>query len=137
MQQTGNAGIIGTYQYNDLKENSYSIKINYGNLAVDYRKNEANNSGQIKNSSARNNEGISICGIYTLIITRIGFCNVTTNFTDINNFTNSSKLISNSIDYALSDNLKIGLLYFKHKEIANGAIRTDAKGVMSSLTIDF
>ena len=70
-------------------------------------------------------------------MTRIGFCNVNTNFTDINNFTNSSKLISNSIDYALSDNLKIGLLYFKHKEIANGAIRTNAKGVMSSITIDF
>ena len=136
-QQTGNAGIIGTNQYNDLEENSYSVKFNYGNLSIDYRKNEADNSGQIKNNSAGNDEGVSICGIYTLIITRIGFCNVNTNFTDINNCTNSSKLISNSIDYALSDNLKIGLLYFKHKEIANGAIRTDAKGVMSSLTIDF
>ena len=30
-QQTGNAGIIGTNQYNDLKENSYSVKFNYGN----------------------------------------------------------------------------------------------------------
>ena len=136
-QQTGNAGIIGTNQYNDLEENSYSIKFNYGNLSIDYRKNEADNSGQIKNNSAGNDEGISICGIYTLIMTRIGFCNVNTNFTDINNLTNSSKLISNSIDYALSDNLKIGLLYFKHEQTANGAIRTDAKGVMSSLTIDF
>ena len=36
-QQIGNAGIIGTYQYNDLKENSYSIK-SIGNLAIDYRK---------------------------------------------------------------------------------------------------
>ena len=118
-------------------ENSYSVKFNYGNLSIDYRKNEADNSGQIKNNSAGNDEGISVCGVYTLIITRIGFCNVNTNFTDINNFRNSSKLISNSIDYALSDNLKIGLLYFKHKQIANGAIRTDAKGVMSLVTIEF
>ena len=137
VQQTGNAGRIGTYQYNDLKENSYSIKINYGNLAVDYRKNEANNSGQIKNSTAGNNEGISICGIYTLIITRIGFCNVNTNFIDINNLTNSSKLISNSIDYALSDNLKIGFLYFKNEQTANGLNITEARGVMTSVAIEF
>ena len=43
-QQTGNSGIIGINQYSDLKENSYSVKFNYGNLAVDYRKNEAGNS---------------------------------------------------------------------------------------------
>ena len=61
-QQTGNAGIIGTNQYNDLEENSYSIKFNYGNVSIDYRKNEADNSGQIKNNSAGNDEGISICG---------------------------------------------------------------------------
>ena len=136
-QQTGNAGIIGTNQYNDLKENSYSVKFNYGNLAVDYRKNEAGNSGQIKNSSAGNDKGISICGIYTLIMTRIGFCNVNTSFTERNNLTNSFRLISNSIDYALSDNLRIGLLYFKNEQIANGKNITEAKGVMSSVTIEF
>ena len=135
--QTGNAGIIETYQYNDLKENSYSVKINFGNLAVDYRKNKSDNSGQINNSSAGNDEGPSICGIYTFTITRIGFCNVNTNFKDINSLTNSSKLISNSIDYALSDNLKIGLLYFKNEQKANGVNITEAKGVMSSLTIEF
>tara|TARA_X000000950_G_scaffold97951_1_gene123868 strand:- start:848 stop:1540 length:693 start_codon:yes stop_codon:yes gene_type:complete len=78
-QQTGNSGIIGTNQYNDLKENSYSVRVNYGNLAVDYRKNETGNSGQIKNSSAGNDEGISMCGIYTFTMTRIGFCNVNSN----------------------------------------------------------
>ena len=136
-QQTGNAGIVGTNQYNDLKENSYSVKFNYGNLAVDYRKNEAGNSGQIKNSSAGNDKGISICGIYTLIMTNIGFCNVNTSFTDRNNLTNSFRLISNSIDYALSDNLRVGLLYFKNEQMANGKNITEAKGVMSSVTIEF
>ena len=135
-QQTGNSGIIGINQYSDLKENSYSVRVNYGNLAVDYRKNEAGNSGQIKNSSA-GNDGISICTIYTLTITRIGLCKVNTSFTDINNFTNSSRLISNSIDYALSDNLRIGLVYFKNEQIANDANITEAKGIMSSITIEF
>tara|TARA_B100001121_G_C18629165_1_gene593418 strand:+ start:482 stop:1123 length:642 start_codon:yes stop_codon:yes gene_type:complete len=136
-QQTGNSGIIGINQYSDLKENSYSVRVNYGNLAVDYRKNEAGNSGQIKNSIAGNDEGISICTIYTLTITRIGLCKVNTSFTDINNFTNSSRLISNSIDYALSDNLRIGLVYFKNEQIANDANITEAKGIMSSITIEF
>ena len=109
---TFNSGIIGTNQYNDLKENSYSVRVNYGNLAVDYRKNETGNSGQIKNSSAGNDEGISMCGIYTFTMTGIGFCNVNSSFIDTNNLTNSSRLISNSIDYDFSDNLRIGLLYF-------------------------
>ena len=93
---------------------------------------------QIKNNIAGNDEGISICTIYTLTITRIGLCKVNTSFTDINNFTNSSRLISNSIDYALSDNLRIGLLYFaKNEQIANDANITEAKGIMSSITIEF
>ena len=31
--------------YNDLDETAYSAKITYGNFAIDYRKNEAGNSG--------------------------------------------------------------------------------------------
>ena len=44
-QQTGNAGQIAGNNYNDLDETAYSAKITYGNFAVDYRKNEAGNSG--------------------------------------------------------------------------------------------
>ena len=71
------------------------------------------------------------------MITRIGFCNVNTSFIDINNLTNYSRLISNSIDYALSDNLRIGLLYFKNELTANGANRTEAKDIISSVIIEF
>ena len=61
-QQTGNAGRVGGNNYNDLEETAYSAKITYGNFAADYRKNEADNSGLIKNGQDGNDEGTSICG---------------------------------------------------------------------------
>ena len=48
-QQTGNAGQVAGSNYNDLEESAYSAKITYGNFSMDYRKNEADNSGLIKN----------------------------------------------------------------------------------------
>ena len=64
-QQTGNAGQVNGNNYNDLEESAYSAKITYGNFAVDYRKNEADNSGLIKNGQDGNDEGTSICGMYS------------------------------------------------------------------------
>ena len=61
-QQTGNAGQVAGNNYNDLEETAYSAKITYGNFAADYRKNEADNSGYLKNGQDGNDEGTSICG---------------------------------------------------------------------------
>ena len=47
-QQNGNAGRIGTVDYNDLEENAYSVKVSYAGFEADYRKNEADNSGTAK-----------------------------------------------------------------------------------------
>ena len=41
--------------------------MNYGNLAADYRKNQSDNLGQIKNGSGGNDEGVSICEIILLL----------------------------------------------------------------------
>ena len=47
------AGQVAGSNYNDLDESAYSEKITYGNFAaVDYRKNEADNSGHNKNGKA-------------------------------------------------------------------------------------
>ena len=70
-------------------------------------------------------------------MTRISFCNINTNFIDINNLTNSFRLISNSVDYAIINNLRIGLLYFKNEQTANSVNTTEARGVMTSVTIEF
>ena len=136
-QQIGNAGIIGTNQYNDLEENNYSVRVNYGNLAIDYRKNEADNSGQIKNGNAGNDEGTSICGMYSFGSIRAGACSVETSFVDTSNQSNSSDLVTYSADYALGGGVTIGLLYFDHEQTANGVTRTDADGVMSMIAIGF
>ena len=65
-QQTGNAGQVAGNNYNDLEESAYSAKVTYGNFSMDYRKNEADNSGLIKNGQDGNDEGTSICAQYIL-----------------------------------------------------------------------
>ena len=136
-QQTGNAGQVSGSNYNDLEESAYSAKITYGNFAVDYRKNEADNSGLIKNGQDGNDEGTSICGMYSFESMRIGACSVETSYTDTSNLSNSSEMITYSADYSLGGGVTIGLLYFDHEQTANSQIRTDADGVMSMISLGF
>ena len=136
-QQTGNAGQVSGSNYNDLEESAYSAKITYGNFAVDYRKNEADNSGLIKNGQDGNDEGTSICGMYSFESMRVGACSVETSYTDTNNLSNSSEMITYSADYSLGGGVTIGLLYFDHEQTANSQIRTDADGVMSMISLGF
>ena len=124
-QQTGNAGQVAGNNYNDLEESAYSAKLTYGNFAVDYRKNEADNSGLIKNGQDGNDEGTSICGMYSFEAIRLQ-CSVETSYTDTNNLSNSSEMITYSADYSLGGGVTIGLLYFDHEQTANSQIRTDA-----------
>ena len=136
-QQTGNAGQVAGSNYNDLEESAYSAKITYANFEVDYRKNEADNSGLIKNGQDGNDEGTSICGMYSFGAMRIGACSVETSYTDTSNFSNSSEMMTYSADYALGGGVTIGLLYFDHEQTANSQIQTDADGVMSMISIGF
>jgi hypothetical protein len=136
-QQTGNAGMIGTSHYNDLEESVYSAKITYGGFEADYRKNEADNSGQVKNGQAGNDEGTSICAVYSFASMRAGVCSVETSFVDTSNFTNSSELMTYSADYSLGGGVTLGLLYFDHEQTANSATRTDVDGVMSIISVGF
>ena len=136
-QQTGNAGQVAGSNYNDLEESAYSAKITYGNFSMDYRKNEADNSGLIKNGQDGNDEGTSICGMYSFESMRIGACSVETSYTDTNNLSNSSEMITYSADYSLGGGVTIGLLYFDHEQTANSQIRTDVDGVMSMISVGF
>jgi len=136
-QQTGNAGMIGTSHYNDLEESVYSAKITYGGFEADYRKNEADNSGQVKNGQAGNDEGTSVCAVYSFASMRAGVCSVETSFTDTSNFSNSSELMTYSADYSLGGGVTLGLMYFDHEQTANSATRTDVEGVMSILSVGF
>ena len=88
---SGNAGEVAAVNYNDLEETVYSAAITYANFAADYRKNEAGDSGQIKNNNAGNDEGTSICAKYSMANIGIGACQVETNFTDTSNYDNNSK----------------------------------------------
>ena len=136
-QQTGNAGQVNGSNYNDLEESAYSAKITYGNFEVDYRKNEADNSGLIKNGQDGNDEGTSICGLYTMGNIRAGACQVETSYTDTSNLSNSSEIRTYSADYSLGGGVTIGLLYFDHEQTANSLTRTDVDGVMSMISVGF
>jgi hypothetical protein len=89
-QQMGNAGIIGTTNYNDLDETAYSALLTYGNLAVDYRKNEQGNSGRPKNDGSGNDEGTSFCATYTMGNLGLGACDLESSFTTATNTTNTA-----------------------------------------------
>ncbi len=136
-QQSGNAGIIGSTSYNDLEETAYSAAISYGAFSADYRKNEAGDSGQEKNSNAGNDEGTSYCLKYTLGNGSLGGCNVSTNFTDTSNLSNDGKTRTYSADYSLGGGATVGLLYFDVEQTANGTTMTDAEGIMSMISLTF
>ena len=136
-QQTGNAGEVSGSNYNDLDETAYSAKVTYGNLAVDYRKNEADNSGLIKNGQDGNDEGTSVCAMYTMGNMRAAACNVETSYTDTSNLSNSSETRTFSADYSLGGGVTLGAVYFTVDQTANSQVRTDVDGVMTKLSVGF
>jgi hypothetical protein len=136
-QSTGNAGQKAGSNYNDLEESAYSAKVTYANFAVDYRKNEGDNSGLIKNGTDGNDEGTSVCGEYTMGNLRVNACNVETSYTDTSNRSNSSTTRTYAADYALGGGLTLGLVYFDVEQTANAADRTVVDGVMSKLSVGF
>mgnify|MGYP001234487924 CR=1 FL=1 len=136
-QQSGNAGTVGTNEFNDLDETAYSAAISYGNLTVDYRKNEAGSSGQIKNNNAGNDEGTSVCAKYTMGNVGLGACDINTNFTDTSNLSNSSATRTYSADYSLGGGVTIGAVYFDVEQVANGVTDTDVDGIVTKLSVGF
>ena len=136
-QITGNAGDSGGSSYNDLDEAAYSARITYGNFIADYRKNEANDSGRIKNGQDGNDEGTSICGMYTMGNIGLGACNVETSFTDTSNRSNSAETRTYSAEYQLGGGVALGVVYFDVEQTANSLIRTDVDGIATRLAIGF
>jgi hypothetical protein len=136
-QITGNAGQVAGTNYNDLEEAAYSAKLTYQNFAVDYRKNEAGNSGQVKNGTAGNDEGTSVCAEYTMGNIRANACNVETSFIDASNLTNSSQTRTYAADYSLGGGVTLGLVYFDVEQTANSLTRTDVDGIVSKLSVGF
>ena len=136
-QQTGNAGQVAGNNYNDLEESAYSAKVTYGNFSMDYRKNEADNSGTIKNGQDGNDEGTSICAQYTMGNMAAAACNVETSYTDTNNLSNSATTRTYSANYALGGGVTLGAVYFDIEQTANSLTRTDVDGVMTKLSVGF
>ena len=136
-QQTGNAGQVAGNNYNDLEESAYSAKITYGNFSMDYRKNEADNSGLIKNGQDGNDEGTSICAQYTMGNMAAAACQVETSYTDTSNLSNNSETRTYSANYALGGGVTIGAVYFDIEQTANSLTRTDVDGVMTKLSVGF
>tara|TARA_B100000886_G_scaffold339750_1_gene306166 strand:+ start:1094 stop:2215 length:1122 start_codon:yes stop_codon:yes gene_type:complete len=136
-QQTGNAGQVAGNNYNDLEESAYSAKITYGNFSADYRKNEADNSGLIKNGQDGNDEGTSICGQYDMGNISVMACNVETSYTDTNNLSNDSTTRTYSAEYQLGGGVKVGATYFDFEQTANSTTRTDVDGLVTRLAVGF
>ena len=136
-QNTGNAGQVAGNNYNDLEESAYSAKITYGNFAIDYRKNEADNSGYIKNGNAGNDEGTSVCAEYSMGNIRANACNVETSITNADNETNDTTTRTYAADYSLGGGVSIGAVYFDVEQVANSTTRTDVDGIMTKLSVGF
>ena len=134
---TGNAGRIATVDYNDLEDVVYSARLSYAGFTADYRKNEAGDSGQIKNNNAGNDEGSSMCAMYNMANIGLGACQVDTNFTDTSNLDNNSKTRTYSADYKLGGGMTIGIVYFDLEQEANSVTITDVDGVVSKLSVGF
>jgi hypothetical protein len=133
----GNAGQVAGTDYNDLEETVYSAKLSYANFSADYRKNEKDNSGQVKNNSAGNDEGTSICAMYTMANIGLGACQVDTSFTDTSNFENTSKIKTFSANYNLGGGMKVGVVYFDVDQVENNATVTDVDGLVSKISVGF
>ena len=136
-RQTGNAGQVAGNNYNDLDETAYSAKVTYANFAIDYRKNEAGNSGLIKNGTNGNDEGTSVCAEYGMANMRVAACNIESSHVDTSNFTNTRTKRTYAADYALGGGVTVGAVYFDVEETANSTDRTDIEGVMTKLSVGF
>ena len=136
-QQMGNAGVIGTTHYNDLDETAYSALLTYGNFAIDYRKNEAGNSGRPKNDGSGNDEGTSVCAQYTMGNLGVGACSLESSFTTSSNTTNSADLTTISAQYDLGGGVSVGATYFDIEQEENSVVATDADGIMTMLSVGF
>ena len=136
-QQMGNAGRIGAINYNDLDETAYSALITYGNIAVDYRKNDQGNSGRPKNDGSGNDEGTSVCATYTMGNLGLGACSLESSFTTSSNTTNSAELTTFSAQYDLGGGVSIAATYFDVEQEENSVIATEADGIAANLMIGF
>ena len=136
-QQMGNAGVIGTTHYNDLDETAYSALLTYGNFAIDYRKNEAGNSGRPKNDGSGNDEGTSVCAQYTMGNLGVGACSLESSFTTSSNTTNSADLTTISAQYDLGGGVSIAATYFDIEQEENSVVATDADGIAARLAVGF
>ena len=136
-QQMGNAGRDVTTDYNDLDESAYSVLLTYGNFAVDYRKNDAGDSGRPKNDGSGNDEGTSICATYTMANLGIGACSLDSTFTTSTNTNNTNKMTTLSAQYDLGGGVSLAATYFDHEQDENSVVETDADGIVTRLAIGF
>ena len=136
-QQMGNAGRDVTTDYNDLDESAYSVLLTYGNFAVDYRKNDAGDSGRPKNDGSGNDEGTSICATYTMANLGIGACSLDSTFTTSTNTNNTNKMTTVSAQYDLGGGVSLAATYFDHEQDENSVVETDADGIVTRLAIGF
>ncbi len=136
-QQMGNAGRIGATDYNDLDETAYSALVTYGNLAVDYRKNDQGNSGRPKNDGSGNDEGTSVCATYTMGNLGLGACSLDSTFTTSSNTTNTSETTTFSAQYDLGGGISVAATYFDVEQEQNSVVDTDVDGIMTMLMVGF
>jgi len=136
-QQIGNAGRIGGTDYNDLDETAYSAKVTFGNFAADYRKNEAGNAGRPKNDGSGNDEGTSVCAIYTMGNLGVGACSLESTYTTTSNTNNTSDLMTISAEYQLGGGVSIAATYFDADQEENSVKVTEADGIAARLAVGF
>ena len=136
-QLSGNAGRIGSTDYADLDETVYSIALSYNGFTIDYRKNDAGDSGETKSGQAGGDEGASMCAKYAMGNIGLGACAITTDFVDTSSLSNQAKTRTYSADYKLGGGVTLGVVVFDVEQTANSVVKTDVDGIVSKLSFGF
>ncbi len=134
---TANAGSKAGVMYNDLNQQTYSLKGTYGGFSADWRMNNGSDSGRVTSDGSGGNEGSSVCGMYVTGAITLGACSVETDFDAT--ITKSNATTTNTINagYNLGGGVNLGVAFYSVTQTANSVTRTDVDGVITRLDVGF
>ena len=134
---SANAGQQAGVNYNDLSQQTYSIKGSFGGFSADWRMNDSSDSGRPTNDGTGGNVGTSMCGMYTTGAITLGACEVTTDYDASLTTANETETRTVNAGYNLGGGVNVGVAFYSVTQTANLVTRTDVDGIITKLDIGF
>lgn len=134
---SGNAGTQGTSEYNDLSENTYSLKLAFGGFSADYRTGDRSDSGRIKNDGSGGQEYASYCGMYSFGNFTVGLCEEDSDFTTSSSLVNNQSTTTVAAGYALGGGVNLDVAMVNLEQSDDGVKKTDADVLLGRVSFGF